>query len=46
MLYGREQGSRGFISSRNYSEDTAHFKEAPSFALGIFSLCAMPSVWK
>jgi len=46
MLYGRKQGSRGFISSRNYSEDTAHFKATSSFALGIFSLCAMPGVWK
>jgi hypothetical protein len=34
--------SREFNSSRNYSEDMAHFKAASSFALGIFSLSAMP----
>jgi hypothetical protein len=38
ILYGRKKGSRGFNSSRNYSEDTAHFKAPFSFALGIFSL--------
>jgi hypothetical protein len=42
ILYGRKKGSRGFNSSRHYSEDTAHFKAASSFALGIFSLSAMP----